>query len=42
VVDFAEDSKDSVDVVVLSKDIFSLGAKDKDRYTNKRAAGNSG
>jgi hypothetical protein len=29
VVDFAEDSKDSVDVVVLTKDIFSLGAKIK-------------
>lgn len=29
VVDFAENSKDSVDVVVLTKDIFSLGAKAK-------------
>jgi hypothetical protein len=29
VVDFAEDSKDSVDIVVLTKDIFSLGAKIK-------------
>jgi len=29
VVDYAESSKDSVDVVVLSKDIFSLGAKIK-------------
>jgi hypothetical protein len=29
VVDFAENSKDSVDIVVLTKDIFSLGAKAK-------------
>ncbi len=29
VVDFAENSRDSVDVVVLTKDIFSLGAKVK-------------
>ncbi|MGC4099810.1 hypothetical protein [Ferruginibacter sp.] len=38
VVDYAEDSKDSVDIVVLTKDIFSLGGRVKiDKATRGRA-----
>jgi len=42
VVGFAEGSRDSVDVVVLTKDIFFVGCKSKNCYYYKGEIGVAG